>query len=167
MKVGFAANNDLFVDGGYVTAIEWDFGDGNSATVPIDYSYNYDGWIQHSYVTPGSYTVTGVMIDNLGRRSNPFSKVVDVLNTSLPVPKYTTDVYQGSAPLTVNFSALESTDLDGEVTWYEWRYGDGGRDRGDGVSQVTHTFQNPGTYYVRLRIRDNVRGERRSIFQFT
>ncbi|MCK5213352.1 MAG: PKD domain-containing protein, partial [Dehalococcoidia bacterium] len=54
----------------------------------------------------------------------------------------------------VQFDALASYDPDGHVTRWEWDFGDGTTDAG---ATVTHRFVDPGTYLVRLSIRDNRR----------
>lgn len=54
--------------------------------------------------------------------------------------------------LTVEFSAAESTDPDGEVSSYNWEFGDG--EEGSG-SSATHTYAQEGDYTVTLTITDN------------
>lgn len=62
------------------------------------------------------------------------------------------DVHYGPAPLTVNFTAAQSSDPDGDHLTYHWNFGDGspvvtGRD-------VSHTFTTNGIYQVRVTVND-------------
>jgi len=61
------------------------------------------------------------------------------------------DPAQGPAPLTVTFDARASSDPDGTVIDYRWALGNGTSAQG---ARVTHTFERPGDYRVRLRVRD-------------
>jgi len=62
------------------------------------------------------------------------------------------DPAQGPAPLTVTFDANGSSDPDGAVVDYRWALGNGASAVGP---RVTHTFERPGDYRVRLRVRDD------------
>lgn len=59
---------------------------------------------------------------------------------------------QGSAPLTVSFSAANSTDPDGDALTYAWDFGDGGSATG---SAVTHTYAANGSYTATVRVTDS------------
>lgn len=58
----------------------------------------------------------------------------------------------GEAPFIARFSGRNSRDQDGRVTNYEWNFGDGSTGSGQDVS---HTYNNEGTFNVTLRVRDN------------
>ncbi|MGH3005210.1 MAG: ThuA domain-containing protein [Gaiellaceae bacterium] len=60
------------------------------------------------------------------------------------------DPTQGTAPLAVEFSA-EATDPEGQAVTYEWDFGDGQTGSGQ---NVTHTYQNPGTYTAKVTATD-------------
>ncbi len=62
------------------------------------------------------------------------------------------DPPQGPAPLTAAFDATGSSDPDGMVVDYRWALGNGASAVGP---RVTHTFERPGDYRVRLRVRDD------------
>lgn len=74
------------------------------------------------------------------------------------------DATEGSAPLTVHFSA-EATDLDGEIIEYVWTFGDGtfsynaaGGPGGEPFylsCNPVKTFYNPGVYSAYLTVTDN------------
>ncbi len=69
-----------------------------------------------------------------------------------PIASFTASTLAGEAPLTVNFSAILSSDSDGVITKYEWDFGDGSSGTG---SSVSHTYTAAGTYTVVLRVTDN------------
>ena len=56
----------------------------------------------------------------------------------------------GTAPLAVDFTG-EATDPEGEALTYEWAFGDGTTATGQNVS---HTYQNPGTFTAKLTVTD-------------
>jgi len=70
-----------------------------------------------------------------------------------PTAIFTASPLSGVAPLTVNFSALLSTDPDGDDTIkeYEWNFSDGS---GSGKS-VSHIFTSAGTFPVVLKVIDD------------
>lgn len=57
----------------------------------------------------------------------------------------------GAAPLAVRLSAAGSVDADGDALTYTWHFGGGTTAEGP---SATHTFDAPGTYPVRLVVRD-------------
>lgn len=59
---------------------------------------------------------------------------------------------RGTAPLTVNFSGVGSSDADGSVVAWAWNFGDGGSATGVTTS---HSFATPGSYMVQLLVTDN------------
>lgn len=69
-----------------------------------------------------------------------------------PTALFTASPSSGPAPLAVNFSAMLSKDPDGDITAYEWSFGDGANGTGESVS---HTYTTAGTFPVVLRVTDN------------
>jgi PKD repeat protein/glucose/arabinose dehydrogenase len=69
-----------------------------------------------------------------------------------PVAKASANKDSGPAPLTVEFSSEGSSDADGDELTFEWDFGDGETATG---ATVTHTFDEPGTFNVRLTARDS------------
>lgn len=57
----------------------------------------------------------------------------------------------GPVPLTVDFDARRSSDIDKDPLSYSWKFVDGVTARG---SRVSHTFRRKGRYRVRLTVRD-------------
>lgn len=72
-----------------------------------------------------------------------------------PVPpsaQLNTNVTQGTAPLTVNFDGSASSDQDGEITDYQWNFGDG--ETGSG-KQIQHVYKNAGSFTAKLTVTDD------------
>ncbi|MCP5050802.1 MAG: PKD domain-containing protein [bacterium] len=59
---------------------------------------------------------------------------------------------RGLSELTLKFDSGKSYDPDGSITGWRWNFGDGKQANNE---NVTHTYSNPGTYNVTLRVRDN------------
>lgn len=64
-------------------------------------------------------------------------------NNAAPEATFTVSADSGIAPLTVTFNASGSSDSDGTISSYAWRFGDSGTGNG---STIQHTYQNAGTY---------------------
>ncbi|PSQ70456.1 MAG: hypothetical protein BRD38_05585 [Bacteroidetes bacterium QH_9_67_14] len=58
----------------------------------------------------------------------------------------------GSTPENVTFDASESSDPDGDISSYEWTFGDGGSASGQ---EVTYTFEQDGNIRAELTVRDD------------
>jgi PKD repeat protein len=69
-----------------------------------------------------------------------------------PIASFTASALSGTAPLTVNFSAILSNDPDGIITTYEWDFGDGTSGTGESAS---HTYTASGTFTIVLRVTDD------------
>lgn len=68
-----------------------------------------------------------------------------------PVSNFTANPTRGAAPLNVTFTD-RSTDSDGQIQSWSWNFGDGGM---SSAQNPTHTYTNPGTYNVDLRVTDD------------
>ena len=69
-----------------------------------------------------------------------------------PTASFTFSPITGPAPLDVTFDASASSDPDGQITNYNWTFGDGLTGTGQ---TTTHRFQNQGEYTVTLKVTDN------------
>jgi PKD repeat protein len=130
---------------GYIVSYEWDFGDGDTG----------DGInISHIYLSPGIYNVTLTVTDNEGATDTyvAFVYVTGTPGNQPPVAMAQPDtqtVYIGEDAW---FSGNGSYDPDGNITSYEWDFGDGNFDSG---IFVTHAYTAPGDYIVTLTVTDN------------
>ncbi|MCP3885032.1 MAG: PKD domain-containing protein [Propionibacteriaceae bacterium] len=135
-------NGGLSTDAdGSIVSYAWDFGDNNT-----DAGVN----VTHSYATAGSYTVYLTVTDD-GGATDTTTKLVTVsaaqaLNASFVVSPTSPGVDDS-----VSFNASDSSSPYGNITAYEWDFGDGGT--GTGVSTV-HSYSAAGSYRVYLKITD-------------
>lgn len=74
-----------------------------------------------------------------------------------PTAQIAADVVQGPAPLTVQFSAADSTDPDGDPLSYAWNFGDG-QSATTATNSTTHTYTTPGDYAAVLTVTDGRSG---------
>ena len=120
----------------------WDLGDGRKARGKK---------VRHAFSKPGLYTVDLRVEDNSGSLCNFATDQVKVIINSAPKAKIGKDrIVSVNEP--VSFSGADSRDIDGEIISYEWNLGDGTRNSG---INVTHAFQKPGTYRVKLTVTDD------------
>lgn len=119
-----AAINQSVVAGTYYLAVA---NSGRSAS-PGDAGYP-------TYGSLGQYQITGTYM------SGP--------NTALPpIANISANPVTGTAPLVVNFSAVNSKG-NGNITGYQWDFGDASRATG---ATVSHTYPKVGTYTVKLTV---------------
>lgn len=74
---------------------------------------------------------------------------------SPPVASFTCNPASGGAPLSVSFNASGSYDSDGNIASYQWSFGDGSSGSG---AELTHTYQNAGSFVAKLTVTDNQGG---------
>jgi YD repeat-containing protein len=75
-----------------------------------------------------------------------------------PVAVLGTDAISGPIPLTVNFTAAGSSDADGTIVKYEWDLDGNGSFETDataGGGTALYTYEEQGSYPVKLRVTDN------------
>ena len=143
LNVAFDATGSIDGDGSIVS-YAWTFGDGNAAIGSAP---------SHSYTAAGTYTVTLTVTDDDGATAQSTSTITatDPENVA-PTASFTATPDSGTAPLEVAFNAGASADSDGEVSSYEWSFGDGNAASGVAPS---HTFTTAGTYTVTLTVTDD------------
>jgi len=63
----------------------------------------------------------------------------------------------GTVPLTITFDISESYDPDGEIVSFTLDFGDGTEifEGNDITEPIVHTYETPGSYFAKLRVRDN------------
>ncbi len=123
----------------------WSFGDGGSATGAV---------VTHAYTDDGWYTVKLTVVDK-----DSTSAFVELLVKVMNRPPLANAEATPTAVKTheaVTFVGTGSTDPDGKVLWYQWRFGDGTSAYG---ATVTHTFADDGTYTVTLIATDDDGGD--------
>ncbi len=126
---------------GQLTAINWDFGDGVTASGEV---------VNYVYPTPGNYTVTLSVTDDQGQSAST-TQTITVTPKTQPTP-LTANISgptQGQAGQSLTFDAQSSTSA-APLNNIQWDFGDGTTDSGN--LTVNHAYQNPGTYTVLLTL---------------
>ncbi len=120
-----------------INSWNWNFGDGNTATTANP---------SHLYGTPGSYTVSLSVTDQMGCKSN-ISHPVQVL----PAPLANFVFNDACENKSVTFNDFSQTvGNSGVITSWYWTFGnDGGH---SSAPSPSHLFTTPGTYTVNLQV---------------
>ncbi len=122
---------------GFPDRWQWDFGDGGTSTLQTPV---------HTYTRAGTLTVRLVAANEAG--SNTETKYYYI--TVNPAYRSPGAAFSGirptnSAPMTIQFIDRSS----GPATSWSWDFGDGGSSN---LQNPAHTYSNPGTYTVTLRV---------------
>ncbi|PIQ79720.1 hypothetical protein COV81_01080, partial [Candidatus Peregrinibacteria bacterium CG11_big_fil_rev_8_21_14_0_20_41_10] len=147
----FDATATAAPENGKLTQYTWNFGD-NSGT-------QSGRKVTHSYRNEGIYTLTLTVFTETGQtQTKEFPIQVGDLNTSpnaliTSVPAAVGGSINGSVPLTVKFSANDSTDPNKDIVEFSWDFD------GDGISDALggnaeHTYTDTGEYLVVLTLTD-------------
>ncbi len=123
----------------------WRFDDGSAPQTGAE--------VSHIFRTAGEYTVELVVTDTQGN-TDTTTVTVQVTSGSSNPPTAVADATPtfGEAPLEVTFDASGSSDPDGDVTEYLWRFQDGSTP--ESGETVTHTFQTADEHTVELVVVD-------------
>ncbi|MBQ4009389.1 MAG: PKD domain-containing protein, partial [Bacteroidales bacterium] len=129
----------------YAATCQWNFGDGQTSTEinPV-----------HTYMTPGTYTVTLRVENTLGNDTKTRTNYITVnANTNPPVADFAASETEVSMGSTVNF-----TDLTENIpTSWEWTF-EGGTPATSTEQNPSVTYSEPGEYTVTL-VAHNAYGE--------
>ncbi len=136
--VRFDGTKSTDVDG-VVNRYSWDFGDGQSGGGDRP---------EHMFSDAGIYRVTlQIEGDNLGICSPVSSDDLTVTVLDAPVAVITARSAAAIGEV-IEFDGLKSTSKSAAISGYEWDFGDGMTAKG---IKVSHAFEKPGVYGVRLR----------------
>jgi PKD repeat protein len=129
---------------GSIASYAWNFGDGSTGSGAAP---------SHSYTGVGTYTVTLTATDN-GGLTNSASTTATVSTGSTPQAPIARPggPYSGTVDATVSFDGSGSSDADGRIVSYDWRFGDGGTASG---AQALHTYAAAGSHTVTLTVIDD------------
>lgn len=127
---------------GSITSLKWDFANGDTAN-GLE--------VRYQYAKSGTYIVKLTVKDDTNLPNNTASDTMVVVINEAPVPVIAAPQW-GCVNAAVAFNGLSSKDADGQITFYEWNFGDGSTDSG---ASVNHVYTSPGTYEVTLKVKDN------------
>ena len=145
LQVTFDASESRDPDG-FIVKYEWDF---NSNGI-----FDAEGMVtSFTFNEPGNYPVTLRVTDNSGE-TNTVEHIVVIKSDEIifPVVRNTPAdeiLVPGRA---YQFDASESASSEGEITRYEWNFGDGQVGNG---RRVTHSYTREGVYEISLRLTDS------------
>lgn len=111
----------------------WSFGDGNHSS---------DQNPSHTYASPGTYTVTLWIRNNVATGTS--SQDISVSGNCILSASISTNAIVGAVPFTVNFIG----NYLGYPESYDWDFGDGSEHGSD--ANATHTYTADGSYIVTL-----------------
>ncbi len=126
---------------GNITNYRWNMGDGTSKNGIS---------VKHTYKSPGTYNVK-LELENAAGNTTTITKSVKV-NNAVPVAKFSMSDPTPVTGESVSFTASASSDYDGNIVSYDWQFGSGTSANGE---QISHNFQNSGTYTVTLEVEDD------------
>ena len=129
----------------------WSWGDGTPDTTGTSASQS------HVYNVPGTYTVTLRVLDKWGRASAPVTHVGDdggrAGRQRAPTVVFSQPICTGR---TCAVNSAGSTDTDGGIRSYTWKWGDGTPDTvTTSTNTQTHVYAAAGTYTITLVVTDN------------
>lgn len=137
-NVSFDASRSFDFDDAIVD-YSWSLGDGRRGTGVL---------VDHTFEASSTYNVTLTVTDSRGARSSTTRPVTVQGPNRPPFPSFTVVV----GNFTVVASAAGSYDRDGEITGYDWEFGDGTSTTGP---VATHMYVSKGTYNIVLRVVDD------------
>ena len=151
---GFTVNKDtgcaplsvIFTDTSHlhteypIVSYIWNFGDGEIDTVTAQ-------TVPHTYLNPGSYTVTLTVIDSMGCTYS--ISFPNYIRPTLPIAAFVVDTFACPGEV-ITFNASSSTAVGGI---YHWTFGDGGT-LDTTINTATHTYAANGNYTVTLTLTD-------------
>ncbi len=126
-----------------IVAYDWSFGDGSA--------HANGSQVVHTFDLPGTYTVALTVTDGAGNAASTTFNIT-IRDATPPVANITADMQIFDEDVAVNFSAFFSYD-NICISSYTWTFGD---NTGEFVGMnVSHAFEQPGTYDVALVVKDN------------
>ncbi len=144
---------------GEITGWSWDFGDGGSSS---------DQNPSHTYSNAGAYTVSLTVTDPDGSDTETKEGYIEIYTPRRPIANFSREPINTAEPMTITFidqsscGAYYTTEVNGStyttsinalslggITSWTWEFGDG---IGSYERNPDHTYQNPGSYTVRLTV---------------
>ncbi len=125
-----------------ITSYAWNFGDGITATTSSPTT-------THTFVQPGTYTVTLTVTNSVGLTSTTSNTVtIHPLPSSVFTPTPTTPLVNQS----VAFDGSGSVAANGSIVSYRWSFGDGSSPVSGSSATTSHTYTQAGVYTASLTV---------------
>ena len=129
---------------GNIADYYWDFGDGTNFNSASSGAYHY-------YTLSGYYTIGLITTDIYGCKDTTYKS--NFIRVNGPEANFTAVNNSGCKGLTVTFNDLSTNDGISNISSWLWDFGDGVVESHSG-GPVQHTYQNAGTYTVKLTVVD-------------
>jgi PKD repeat protein len=135
-------------DGGEITTYEFAFGDGTSTTTS-------DGSVDHTYDAAGTYDATVTVVDD----DDEATTATDTVTVAQPTEQPVIDSIGASpstptAGETVTFDVTASDPDGGEITTFEFAFGDGSSTT-ESEGTATHVYDGAGEYTAEVVVTDD------------
>jgi PKD repeat protein len=140
----FDASSSSDPEGG-ILSYTWEFGDENTASGTS---------VNHSYRTAGNYNVVLTVTDDeaLSDTSTYTLRIEELAPPNQPPVAVIAGPTAGEVDEVLSFDGSGSSDSDGSIVSYDWRFGDGSTTSGE---SVTHSYSSAGDYQVTLIVTDD------------
>ena len=141
---------------GDITAWDWDFGDGDITVMGMGLfpaSVGTGPTVDNSYLAGGLYSVILQVTDDDGLSASD-SSTARIGDLSLPPTANASGPYKGRVGVPVAFDGSDSSDPDGDITRYDWDFGDGNI-ANDAGATPTNVYATGGKYIARLTVTDD------------
>ena len=127
---------------GNIVSYAWDFGDGRTGQ---------GRRVTHKYTAVGQYEAHLTVTDN-EQGTNRAERTIEISKNSPPDAEIRIRPDEGTNLDTYTFDGSRSTDADGVIREFSWKFGDGARGQGQSVE---HSYNKGGDYTVELTVTDN------------
>ncbi len=144
-QVNFSARNSSVAEGSHLTAFNWEFGDGTTAS-----GVN----VSHVYNAAAVYDVKLTVVDDKGRSDTTThrTEITEAPVTPVPGPVAVINApSKAEVGDVVTFDGSSSTCTESCVR-YDWDLGDGNKAN---AIKLQHTYHSPGIYNVTLTVTDS------------
>lgn len=149
-----------------IVQYEWNFGDGEKETQNLN-NIKAGTTVKHTYKVSGVYTVSLSIKDTNGSEDSQI-KTVYISDMIQPVADISiTPEKDITTHSLITLDATESRTLEGRINLYSWEILDANRNLIDSYKQeiVTFTPEKPGTFEVRLQVKNSSGVESPTIIQ--
>ncbi len=127
---------------GRIVSYEWRFNGGSKFTGKV---------FTRTFPEEGNYTVELTVVDDDGL-SGTRERSVNVRGGLAPIARFTVNPSSGGVDTTFTFDASDSSDSDGRIVDYVWKFAGGSTYHGQSFSRK---FPEPGTYFLTLTVTDD------------
>ncbi len=136
---------------GDIATYQWDFGDGKNGKGKLT---------THQYTSVGKFRVQLTVADR-NQATSSAGRELEVVRNKPPVARFSVSPGEGTTSTTFSYDASASSDPDGSIVDFLWKFGDGKSGEG---KQISHTYRSEGSYDAELTVTDN-KGSKANAFR--